>query len=814
MTGFCLPKFAADAFKAKIKDGTIQPEKLSEMTSRERRAFFEDIVGKDLAEQVNASFESKLILKDQQAGMLTWAKQLTGIKPEVRRDMLSKINRLDQVLQPEEAAAFLEDLAARSLGFRTSVEQANTIVELAQRVEAAKAPMLPDSTFPTVEEKLDYGHALFDFIDYTGTLKEQAERRTLKETATDIYKDPGRTFREVAGFTKTIKASLDDSALLNQGIKMLAAHPVLWSRNALNSFKDIYETFGGKKVMRELMSDILSDPEAINGTYRKMKLGVGITEESFPSSAPGRIPYAGAAFRAADNAFTGFQYRNRRDAARLLLKVRKEMGDDISDKTILEPMGKLINSLTGRGNLGRYEPATDTFNTVFFSPRFFKSHLDTLFLHPFGPNVDPFVRREAQKNLLKYVAGIAVALAIAKILSPKDVELDTRSSNSGKIRIFGHWTDITGGAGSIITLASRFALWSTKSASTGKVSRINSGDFGSVTNFDLFTNFFDKKLSPIAGIIRDHLKNEDPNGNKPGLVNDALNLTVPIPVTTLNSLMADPNKWDIVGSMIVNSLGANVSTYAQTVSGTVAEDKPMVVEEMLGKMANGDLEGAKALARDFNAKFKEQIQEEIEKKNPSDTEDEITKKVNARYKKDAIYLPSSQDVKDYEAGKKDAVAKASNNGALPKEPGYSSIEFDEQGIVEKAINYAKAIGTDPVTAFNDLFKGQRIVMVDNGTIYVERLPFKESQAIKEEQGGNNPTMKLDHTVPLELGGNNEKSNLKLITTEEWKRNTPVENYLGKKVKSGDITGRDARGAILDFKEGSIDFAGIKLKYGN
>src|SRR5260221_63202 len=110
---FCLPKFATDAFKAKLVDGSIDPQKLADMSSEERHAFLADIVGESNAKGVNALFESKLLLKNQQQGMITWAKSVAGMKPEVLKDIVSKIQRLDTILSPTDAHHFLQDLASQ-----------------------------------------------------------------------------------------------------------------------------------------------------------------------------------------------------------------------------------------------------------------------------------------------------------------------------------------------------------------------------------------------------------------------------------------------------------------------------------------------------------------------------------------------------------------------------------------------------------------------------------------------------------------------------------------------------------------------------
>jgi len=129
-------------------------------------------------------------------------------------------------------------------------------------------------------------------------------------------------------------------------------------------------------------------------------------------------------------------------------------------------------------------------------------------------------------------------------------------------------------------------------------------------------------------------------------------------------------------------------------------------------------------------------------------------------------------------------------------------EAPKQGILKTVTTYAKAIGTDPVTAFNRIFTGQRIRRLDNGTIIVERMPLTESQKVKADRGAGE-TMILDHTIPLQLGGSNSGGNLNLVEQSIWATYTPVENKLGKLLRDKKITKKEAQNLIKDFKEGKI-----------
>jgi hypothetical protein len=90
----------------------------------------------------------------------------------------------------------------------------------------------------------------------------------------------------------------------------------------------------------------------------------------------------------------------------------------------------------------------------------------------------------------------------------------------------------------------------------------------------------------------------------------------------------------------------------------------------------------------------------------------------------------------------------------------------------------------------DFTKPQKITpeMLKNG-----RMPESVSAAIKSSVGGT-AAQELDHIMPLELGGSNQKSNLHLEANVPGTRNTPtdpLENQLARKAMNGEISVLDA-----------------------
>lgn len=592
--GICLPPKAVEAVKKALISGKFNPEKLADMTSEERHKLFSEVVGEGQAKFVNSNFESKLLLKDQQRGFLTWAKKITGVTPDVRRDLISRIEKMDKVLNPTEERAFLKDLASTKLGMNVSVSEAKKIAKMSTKLRDLEAQMKPDKTFSTQNVRMEYGYAKYDLGEHLSTLKNNAEKPTIKQSLLH----PVETTGKLAGITKAIRASLDNSALFRQGWKTLFTNPVIWERNAKQSFANLYKTgIQNKDVVRETMAEIISRPNAINGTYKKMGLALGNIEEAYPTALPGKVPILGRAYKASEQAYESFLYKTRADVADKMMTVAEKSGVNIKDKVQLSSIGKLVNALTGRGEIGHGRASSPLINNFFFSIRFVKSNMDVLTGHNFQKDVTPFVRKQAAKNLVKVVMGTAAILAIADHLKPGSVEWNPTSKDFGKIKLGHTRFDVSGGASGLVTLAAQIGKNEEKSTSTGITTKFNSG-FGSKTGVDALNNFFENKTSPFAGVVKDLIMRQDFNGNKPTAKGEATNLFVPMPITTSVDAHNDPHSANRLLVAIADGLGISTSTYGgsqkkfeMSTGKTMSAFKAKVGEDKF-KQANKDYNAA------------------------------------------------------------------------------------------------------------------------------------------------------------------------------------------------------------------------------
>lgn len=568
MANICLMPETSLKFKQALKDGRLNPEKLADMSSAERNELLGTIVGKNHAQAVNSLFESKILLKNQQQGYLTWAKQVSGIKPAARRDLIKKIENMQTVLDPEDGMQFMKDLTATRMGVDISENEARQIADLSKKVTETEALRKADKTFPSKEARMAYGYAVEDLTDFVSNLKQDADKLRLSDIKNANTGLLGKFASKTAGNMKSLSASLDNSSIFRQGWKLMFTDPKIWGKNAADTFRTIAKTVGGKNVLREVNADIISRPNY--DRMVKAKLAIKNPEEAFPESLGEKIPALGRLYKASEAAFTGFQYKNRADVFDKYLDIAKSAGVDIDDKKQLESIGKLINSLTGRGNLGKLEPIADTINNVFFSPRFLKSNIDTLTAHQLQKDVTPFVRKKAATNLIKVAAGTATVLATADALLPGSVEWDPRSSDFGKIRIKDTRFDVSGGMASLLTLAARFATQQSKSASSGKITDLNSDEFGSRTTQDVFVDFITNKLSPIASTSKHLIEGKDFHGNDTDLGKEALRAVTPIGVQNANELMTNPNAADPLIGILADALGIGASTYSAAGGGDVS----------------------------------------------------------------------------------------------------------------------------------------------------------------------------------------------------------------------------------------------------
>lgn len=550
---WCLRPELAEQFKKDLIEGTITPEKLNEMSSELRHKFFVDKFGEENAMKINSMFEEKLLLKNQKQGIITWSKKVLSGDKRVNKDIFNTVNKLEKALDINSDTGFLKDLVSKKLGVDIKPEEAGIILELSKELNRVKENYKGG-------DSLDYGAAEVALTDYVNSLKSKAKQKTLSD-----YKNPLNIIDEIASNSKAISASLDNSALFRQGWKTMITNPVIWSKHAFESFSDIANVLRGKDVESAVKAKVYGMENSINGNFDRMKIDIGKGEEAYPTSLPERIPGFGILYKASEVAYKSFLIKVRADLANKYIKILESNNLSVVDTYQMESLGKVINSLTGRGNLGRLESAGKTVNNIFFSPKKLKGDIDTLTAFR-GQKVSPLAKKIAAQNLGKVIMGTAAVLTTAYVLDPKSVEFDPRSSDFGKIKIGNTRFDMTGGSSSIVTLAARLipALIGLPiyTKSNGKLHLLNGKEYGAQTGMDVFNSFTENKLSPMFSVIKDMINQKDFYGNPVTFGGELSKLTLPIPFTNIFQTAQENDHANLLLISIADGLGINTNTYS------------------------------------------------------------------------------------------------------------------------------------------------------------------------------------------------------------------------------------------------------------
>lgn len=504
-----------------------------------------------------------------------------------------------------------------------SKEEAGRVTDLAKKLEKEKQLVLDGKG-----DKAAYGKAKVEFDNYVAERIASVKPKLAEEIKkASFYR---RTASKAAGFTKSMVATLDNSVIGRQGWKTLMTSPKTWAKNSLKSFEDMVRTYKGKEVLDEVHANVVSRDNALNGMYKEMGLDVygakkNFNEEAFPVSfadVKGKIKSTKVGklipnregklsfrpLKSSEVAFSAWQQRTRADLADQYLEIAAKQGVDLTDKKQLKAIGRMVNSLTSRGELPKnMERAAEGFNRVFFAPRLVKSHIDVLGGHIItGAGGSNFVRKQAAKNLLKISVGSALALQLASAATGGKIETDPRSSNFGKLQVGDTRFDFTGGMAGLLTLGFRVLPVipgvpgdpSTKSSVTGEVKPLNSGEYGAKTTLDVLLDFTENKLSPVARTLVDQLEGKNFEGEKPTPQNVAKSLTIPLIVQNYGDLKKTRNPANTAAVMIAEYLGLSTNTYGLSSNWNANNSKR--VNGFKSKVSKEKFEKAN---EDFNRQF-------------------------------------------------------------------------------------------------------------------------------------------------------------------------------------------------------------------
>ena len=639
MAKFCLTPQQVQQFKKALKNREFKPDEYANLeNSGARREYINKFVGEDNARQVNALYEKGLGLKNQRAGFITATKKVLGLKTLAGRDMISKIKRLQSFLNPVDEKSFYEDMVSQRLGLGISETEAKVISELSAELTVATAKKDPSITefnvWKTKQDGIDYGSKRQALEKYVGQLKAQSKPSDfVRPTSLEaIGQDIKATVKLIAQNTRALVASFDNSLWGNQGVRAALdpRYTGLWAKNFAKSFRDIAKTLvkgkdAGDEILDATKAEVYSRKYANQyemGTKETSKLDLGGIEEEFPTSLPSKIPVLGRFFKAAEVAYEAGAIRLRADIADKMYAMAERQGINMADKFEIGSRNVVVNSITGRGRI----KVPNIVNDAAFSVKFTKSQLDFLTVNAFD-KLSPSARKEAGKNILRVVASTAVILGISKALDDDSTDFDSRSTRFGKIEKNGFTLiNLTPGYGSMITLISSILSQSTKNRA-GIVKKLGEG-YGVPNGMDIFWDFTENKASPIASIIRDLVRQETFEGDKPTPTIILKNAITSISLESSQEILADQS-----GDSLLKAIAIGLGILGTGAGSTYYPDKweNRTTKEMTKfKKRFGDAQ-LKHASGVFNNKYQSWLQKRVkdpkyQKLSDEDKQKDLTKK--------------------------------------------------------------------------------------------------------------------------------------------------------------------------------------------
>jgi hypothetical protein len=551
------------------------------MDSAERMKIFRTFAGEN-ADTINLLFEEKLILKNKLQGIKNWVNKVgeMGIyDPEKKAKMAELLSdyrnkQQERMFNPKEEEGFLGQLVEEKLGIRISRKQAKVAWDMQLKVnELFKQYDKKTEKWTSKKDAFKYGAAKVIYNNYINNFK------TGDMSAVEMFKSYGQDVKEswqdskyktiakvvsdsISTLSNTLissTASWDNSFMGRQGAITITKSPKSWWNMARRSFSDFYKTLKGQNPQDVLMANVYADPDYINGNYDKAKITFGI-EEEVPIQILERIPALGRLFKASDTAFVDSAIR----AKISLFKIQKNIYDSKRiklDDTRLKDVGKIVNSIVGRGQVGQIGSSAPV-RLLMWAPKMLKADWDVLTGHTFGFGLETKEARiQAADTILRVVIATAAISAVAAAFGA-DVEDDPRSTDFLKIKIGNTRinTPFARGMPQLITLISRILTRETKS-STGIISKLNSGEYGSKSVFDVGLDFLVNKTTPPASTVIAWTRGRDFSGKKPTLGKTAFRF-LPISVQNFIELKDEKTAIAVIGAFI-DLLGVSTNTYSQ-----------------------------------------------------------------------------------------------------------------------------------------------------------------------------------------------------------------------------------------------------------
>jgi hypothetical protein len=405
-----------------------------------------------------------------------------------------------------------------------------------------------------------------------------------------------RLWREMisaANVPRTLMSMLDMSAVLRQAAVSTVAHPFAASKALARSFHFVFSPKDFETYFREVLPAdeyypqmrrsrlAITDPTSGNLSQR---------EEAFLALHLNKVPGLGHVIRASERAYVGYLtklrvdlFRDWVDALRSNNEINIHAEPGTRDAKAMEAMAEVINTLTGRGELGeRLGDWKTPANVLFFSPRLILSRVQTLNPQWYASlllknhtgslrdgtfRIDPVSRRIATRAMVDVAKFVGVGMTVLWLAKQNgaEVELDPRSTDFGKIKVGNTRIDIWGGHQQYVRAFFQFASGRVKQAS-GRTMTLGQG-YKARTRYDVFMDFASGKASPPVSLALDWAKGRDFQGRPFSIGRELLDRAYPLYLQDVKDAWQDAGLGRAALVAGTGFWGVGASTYKPRAGG-------------------------------------------------------------------------------------------------------------------------------------------------------------------------------------------------------------------------------------------------------
>lgn len=447
-----------------------------------------------------------------------------------------------------------EQIALQSLKTRMKSRTADYHERLAKGdfVKKERKPVPLDAEAQRLKAELEIAKEGFEH----GLAEDRWQRMS-------VFQKGKRTGVNAYDAARAIMTTGELSFILRQGKGVVLSRPGI----AIQALPDTFRALTGSEArVRELENRTLDDPMAETALQDKLHLdrpGARLSkqEESIMGHWVHDIPIV----RNFTNAGRVFLNKIRLDTYKALRKSLSKSGTPTPEEG--RQIAMFVNETTGRGGLGKAEPAAVVLGRMMFSPRYYVSRLQLASGHSMWGGTMR-TRRTIATEYARTLVGLGLYYTMLNAYFSSDddeekgdIETDPRSTDFGKVRMGDTRLDPLAGLSQVIVMGARTGTGEKKTTG-GKVQPIRGKvPYGGQTWADIAASHLRGKLHPVPGAIANLFDGTDLGGDEATLINQTQNMLAPITYMDIYAALKEQGLDDGAALALLALLGEGLQTY-------------------------------------------------------------------------------------------------------------------------------------------------------------------------------------------------------------------------------------------------------------